>query len=68
MSATLITDTPRADFRHAPLRKFWFDDEAEPARTLAGERRHRQTRPAGARHAFESLYAGLAEQEPELLD
>jgi len=25
-------------------------------------------RPAGARHAFESLYAGLVAREPELLD
>lgn len=74
MSATLITAAPRADFRHAPLRRFWFDDEAEPARTLAEERRHRQTRLAGAfrlfaRYGFDQGLAGhITARDPEWPD
>ncbi|WP_028225383.1 hypothetical protein [Paraburkholderia ferrariae] len=62
MSSVLLSGAA-ADFRHAPIRKFWFDDEAAPARSVAEERLHRQ-----ARLAFESLYAGLVTREPELLN
>ncbi|WP_321884792.1 class II aldolase/adducin family protein [Paraburkholderia bannensis] len=68
------SDAAPADFRHAPIRKFWFDDDAEPARTVAEERRHRQARLAGAfrlfaRFGFDQGLAGhITARDPEWHD
>ncbi|MEX3985385.1 class II aldolase/adducin family protein [Paraburkholderia sp. EG287A] len=73
-TADIGTAAPRVDFRHAPIRKFWFDDEATPARTLDEERRHRQERLAGAfrlfaRYGFDQGLAGhITARDPEWPD
>jgi ribulose-5-phosphate 4-epimerase/fuculose-1-phosphate aldolase len=78
MSDTAIaakhTVAPPADLRHAPIRKFWFDDDNAPTRTLEEERRHRQARLAGAfrlfaRYGFDQGLAGhLTARDPEWPD
>jgi ribulose-5-phosphate 4-epimerase/fuculose-1-phosphate aldolase len=76
MSAILsnTTDSIDTDFRHAPIRKFWFDDESAPARSVAEERLHRQTRLAGAfrlfaRYGFDQGLAGhITARDPEWHD
>lgn len=71
--ADLASDSPHTDPRHAPLRKFWFDDEA-PTRGIAEERRHRQERLAGAfrlfaRYGFDQGLAGhITARDPEWTD
>lgn len=56
-----------------PHRKDWFDD-AEPARSVTAERRHRQERLAGAfrlfaRYGFDQGLAGhITARDPELTD
>ncbi|QBQ99496.1 class II aldolase/adducin family protein [Paraburkholderia pallida] len=73
--AAITTGAPSADPRHAPIRKFWFDDdENAPVRTLAEERRHRQERLAGAfrlfaRYGFDQGLAGhITARDPEWAD
>ena len=72
--ATIKSDKPSADPRHAPIRKFWFDDDDTPTRTLAEERRHRQERLAGAfrlfaRNGFDQGLAGhITARDPECSD
>ncbi|PLZ03603.1 class II aldolase/adducin family protein [Burkholderia sp. WAC0059] len=71
--STLLSAVRDADFRHAPVHKFWFDDEAG-TRTLAEERRHRQQRLAGAfrlfgRYGFGLGLAGhITARDPEWTD
>ncbi len=48
--ATRAIGTPPLE-RHAPLRKFWFDD-VPPRESIAAERRHRQERLAVAFRLF----------------
>lgn len=74
MSATVNANPVAADPRHAPVRKFWFDDESAPARTFDEERRHRQERLAGAfrlfaRYGFDQGLAGhITARDPEWPD
>jgi ribulose-5-phosphate 4-epimerase/fuculose-1-phosphate aldolase len=73
VSETRLAEGPAIDPRHAPVRKFWFDEEA-PARTLGEERRHRQERLAGAfrlfaRYGFDQGLAGhITARDPEWPD
>ncbi|GAB7522359.1 class II aldolase/adducin family protein [Paraburkholderia sp. 2C] len=66
--------TAHAALRKAPVRKFWFDDDAAPPRTLAQERLHRQQRLAGAfrlfaRYGFAQGLAGhITARDPEWTD
>jgi ribulose-5-phosphate 4-epimerase/fuculose-1-phosphate aldolase len=71
-------DSPRAAepptlVRHAPLRKFWFDD-VPPRESVAAERRHRQERLAVAfrlfaRYGFDQGLAGhITARDPEWPD
>ena len=59
--------------RHAPLRKFWFD-EVPPRENVADERRHRQERLAVAfrlfaRYGFDQGLAGhITARDPEWSD
>jgi len=59
--------------RHAPLRKFWFDD-VPPRESIADERRYRQERLAVAfrlfaRHGFDQGLAGhITARDPEWPD
>lgn len=61
-------------FRKTPLRKFWFDDEAETQRSIEHERIHRQQRLAGAfrlfsRYGFDQGLAGhITARDPEWTD
>ncbi|MEX3970349.1 class II aldolase/adducin family protein [Paraburkholderia caribensis] len=72
--STLLHDTPSLALRQTPVRKFWFDDDAAPQRTLAQERRHRQERLAGAfrlfaRYGFAQGLAGhITARDPEWTD
>lgn len=79
--STVLTRTPeRAPepapiaFRQTPLRKFWFDDDAEPQRSIEQERLHRQQRLAGAfrlfaRYGFAQGLAGhITARDPEWTD
>ncbi|WP_225033621.1 class II aldolase/adducin family protein [Paraburkholderia sp. XV] len=72
--STLLHDTPSLALRQTPMRKFWFDDDAAPQRTLAQERRHRQERLAGAfrlfaRYGFAQGLAGhITARDPEWTD
>jgi len=72
--STLLHDTPSLALRQTPVRKFWFDDDATPQRTLAQERRHRQERLAGAfrlfaRYGFAQGLAGhITARDPEWTD
>ncbi|WP_176054407.1 class II aldolase/adducin family protein [Paraburkholderia caribensis] len=72
--STLLHDTPSLALRQTPVRKFWFDDDAAPQRTLAEERRHRQERLAGAfrlfaRYGFAQGLAGhITARDPEWTD
>ncbi|MDI7065607.1 hypothetical protein QMO17_30650, partial [Klebsiella pneumoniae] len=59
--------------RHAPIRKFWFDDSA-PRESIAAERRYRQERRAVAfrlfaRYGFDQGLAGhITARDPEWPD
>ncbi|RZF27161.1 class II aldolase/adducin family protein [Paraburkholderia sp. UYCP14C] len=72
--STVLADTPSLAFRPTPLRQFWFDDAAEPPRSLAQERLHRQQRLAGAfrlfaRYGFAQGLAGhITARDPEWTD
>ncbi|MFM0021641.1 class II aldolase/adducin family protein [Paraburkholderia azotifigens] len=72
--STALHDTPTLAFRSAPVRKFWFDDDTAPQRTLEQERRHRQERLAGAfrlfaRYGFAQGLAGhITARDPEWTD
>ena len=53
--------TPTAElsslaFRETPVRKFWFDDDDAPPRSLEQERLHRQQRLAGAFRLFAHIW------------
>jgi ribulose-5-phosphate 4-epimerase/fuculose-1-phosphate aldolase len=72
--STLPFDTPTLAFHKTPLRKFWFDDDAEPPRSIDAERLHRQQRLAGAfrlfaRYGFAQGLAGhITARDPEWTD
>ncbi|WP_233858176.1 class II aldolase/adducin family protein [Paraburkholderia sp. HD33-4] len=72
--STVLADPPSLAFRPTPLRQFWFDDAAEPPRSLAQERLHRQQRLAGAfrlfaRYGFAQGLAGhITARDPEWTD
>ncbi|SKD01665.1 Ribulose-5-phosphate 4-epimerase/Fuculose-1-phosphate aldolase [Burkholderia sp. YR290] len=72
--STALHDTPSLPLRQTPVRKFWFDDDAAPQRTVAEERRHRQERLAGAfrlfaRYGFAQGLAGhITARDPEWTD
>ncbi|MDQ7976804.1 class II aldolase/adducin family protein [Paraburkholderia sp. SARCC-3016] len=78
MTNALLLDDPasaaHAAPRQEPVRKFWFDDDAAPRRTLAEERVHRQQRLAGAfrlfaRYGFAQGLAGhITARDPEWTD
>ncbi|NUY30881.1 hypothetical protein F0160_10240 [Paraburkholderia sp. JPY303] len=74
MSTLLAADQPSLVRHDTPVRKFWFDEELEPRRTLAEERLHRQQRLAGAFRLFaqDGLAQGLAghitARDPEWTD
>jgi ribulose-5-phosphate 4-epimerase/fuculose-1-phosphate aldolase len=77
MSAVL-KERPRSStglVLHAePRKQFWWDEEAEPKRSIVQERRHRQERLAitfrlFARHGFDVGLAGhVTARDPELTD
>ena len=64
--STVLAQSPSLAFRPTPLRKFWFDEDAEPPRSLAQERLHRQQRLAGAFRLFAryGFAQGLARNRP----
>jgi ribulose-5-phosphate 4-epimerase/fuculose-1-phosphate aldolase len=72
--STALHDTPSLPLRQTPVRKFWFDDDAAPQRSVAEERRHRQERLAGAfrlfaRYGFAQGLAGhITARDPEWTD
>ncbi|WP_114814353.1 class II aldolase/adducin family protein [Paraburkholderia kururiensis] len=76
--STVLANTkklaPKLAFRKTPLRKFWFDDNAEPQRSIEQERLHRQQRLAGAfrlfaRYGFAQGLAGhITARDPEWTD
>ncbi|MGF6731428.1 ribulose-5-phosphate 4-epimerase/fuculose-1-phosphate aldolase [Paraburkholderia youngii] len=72
--STVLADRTSLARRDTPVRKFWFDDEQEPQRSLAEERLHRQQRLAGAfrlfaRYGFAQGLAGhITARDPEWTD
>jgi ribulose-5-phosphate 4-epimerase/fuculose-1-phosphate aldolase len=71
--------TPTAElssltFRETPVRKFWFDDENAPQRSLEQERLHRRQRLAGAFRLFahngfsQGLAGHITARDPEWTD
>ncbi|CAB3757069.1 class II aldolase/adducin family protein [Paraburkholderia humisilvae] len=73
MNNTLRPD-PTFALREAPVRKFWFDDDTAPRRTLAEERLHRRQRLAGAFRLFakygfaQGLAGHITARDPEWTD
>ncbi|WP_144149201.1 class II aldolase/adducin family protein [Paraburkholderia sp. BCC1884] len=71
--STVLSPTSALSRRDTPVRKFWFDDDAS-ARTVAGERRHRQERLAGAFRLFaqygfaQGLAGHITARDPEWTD
>lgn len=78
MSSTLSPERPAGVaglvFNPQPRRHFWWDEEAEPQRSIADERRHRRERLAitfrlFARYGFDVGLAGhVTARDPELHD
>lgn len=71
--------TPTAElsslaFRETPVRKFWFDDDDAPPRSLEQERLHRRQRLAGAFRLFahngfsQGLAGHITARDPEWTD
>jgi ribulose-5-phosphate 4-epimerase/fuculose-1-phosphate aldolase len=72
--STPTADLPSLTFHETPVRKFWFDDDAAPQRSLAQERLHRQQRLAGAFRLFahagfsQGLAGHITARDPEWTD
>jgi ribulose-5-phosphate 4-epimerase/fuculose-1-phosphate aldolase len=69
------TDTPSSvAFRETPVRKFWFDEDASPQRSIDEERLHRKQRLAGAFRLFaragfaQGLAGHITARDPEWPD